>query len=120
MAEGASLLLLSTNDSWFDGSSAKDIHFSHAVLRAVENGRPVLRVGTTGLTGVILPSGEVKDTLPRDETGALVTEVTLCTDTTLYTATGDVFMVVLLAYTLLFPILSCVSRRYKRKESYHD
>ncbi|MBO5754820.1 MAG: apolipoprotein N-acyltransferase [Clostridia bacterium] len=120
VSEGAALLLLSTNDSWFDGSSAKDIHFSHAVLRAVENGRPVLRAGTTGLTGVILPNGEVKDILPPDETEALVADVTLCADTTLYTETGDVFVLLLLAYTLLFPILSCAVRRYKRKESRYD
>lgn len=118
VSEGASLLLLSTNDSWFDGSAAKDIHFAHAVLRAVENGRPVLRVGTTGLTGVILPDGRVKDALPRDEMEVLVCDVTLCEDETLYTKMGDVFVIALAAYLLLYPLTYKIVKRSFGKENH--
>ena len=117
VAEGASLLVLSTNDSWFDGSAAKDIHFSHAVLRAVENGRTVLRTGTTGLSGVILPDGRVSDILPKDEMDVLVSEITLCEGDTLYTTVGDVFVLALAAYLLLYPITRYITNRFTRKET---
>nr|MDA8165984.1 apolipoprotein N-acyltransferase [Desulfobacteraceae bacterium] len=46
-ADGAELLLVLTNDAWFGRSSAPWQHFSMAVLRAVENRRPVARAANT-------------------------------------------------------------------------
>lgn len=117
---GASLLVLPTNDSWFDGSAAKDIHQAHAILRAVENRRTVLRVGNTGLTSVILPSGEVADSLPRDESAYLISTATLYTGNSVYTVIGDVAQVVLAAYTVLYPIAALCLRRLKKKGDQHD
>ncbi len=117
---GASLLVLPTNDSWFDGSAAKDIHQAHAILRAVENRRTVLRVGNTGLTSVILPNGEVADALPRDESAYLIGTVTLCAETSVYTVIGDVVQTVLAAYIVLYPVAAYCLRRIKRKGDQHD
>ena len=114
-ADGASLLLLSTNDSWFDGSAGKDIHFAHSILRAVENGRTVLRVGTTGITAAVSPGGRVDATLSRDTSDVLVCDVSLRESQTLYTQTGDLFMICLLAYITLYPSLLCTVRRKKKK-----
>lgn len=117
VAEGAALLVLPTNDSWFDGSFGKDIHFAHAVLRAVENRRTVLRVGTTGLTSVILPNGETRDMLVRDESAASISTATLYEGKSLYTTIGDAFAVCLAAYLLLYPTTVLVLKHAKRKET---
>ena len=54
---GADVIVLVTNDSWFSGSAEAEAHAAHAVLRAVETGLPVVRVGNSGVTGVIRPDG---------------------------------------------------------------
>lgn len=89
VGEGAELILLSTNDSWFDGSTAKRIHLAHAKLRAMENGRTVVRAGNTGLSAIIQPNGSTNVGLPKDTPGYFTAEVALTDTTTLYTRIGD-------------------------------
>ena len=54
---GADLIVLVTNDSWFSESAEAEAHAAQAVLRAIETGLPILRVGNSGVTGVIRPDG---------------------------------------------------------------
>jgi apolipoprotein N-acyltransferase len=54
---GADVIVLITNDSWFSDSAEAEAHAAQAVLRAVETGLPVVRVGNSGVTGVIRPDG---------------------------------------------------------------
>lgn len=54
---GAQAIVLITNDSWFSDSCEAEQHAAQAVLRAVETGLPVIRVGNSGVTGVIEESG---------------------------------------------------------------
>ena len=80
---GADLIVLITNDSWFSESHEAEAHASQAVLRAVETGLPVVRVGNSGVTGVIRPDGSanwLSDTSGRlivDERGVMVETVTV-------------------------------------------
>ncbi|MBE6655264.1 MAG: apolipoprotein N-acyltransferase [Ruminococcaceae bacterium] len=101
--DGAELLLLSTDDSWFDGSFAKSLHFRHAVLRAVENGRAIVRTGNTGLSGAIDSYGNARVSVEPDEIGHGIITVAKAKETTVYTATGDVFPLVLFSFLLLLP-----------------
>ena len=55
---GADVLVFITNDSWFSGSDETEQHAWQAVARAVETGLPVIRVGNSGVTGIIYPSGK--------------------------------------------------------------
>ena len=57
---GAQAIVLITNDSWFSNSFEAEQHAWHAVLRAVETGLPVIRVGNSGVTGVIGESGRAR------------------------------------------------------------
>ena len=54
---GADLIVLVTNDSWFSNSAEAEAHAAQAVLRAIETGLPIMRVGNSGVTGVIRPDG---------------------------------------------------------------
>ncbi len=54
---GANLLLAVSNDAWYPRSSEPEQHLANAVLRAVETGLPMIRVGNNGGTGVVLPTG---------------------------------------------------------------
>ena len=57
---GAQAIVLITNDSWFSRSWEAEQHAWQAVLRAVETGLPVIRVGNSGVTGVIEESGRTR------------------------------------------------------------
>ncbi len=67
----AEFLLNVTNDGWFDGSIGKAQHFHHARVRTVEEGKPMLRLGNTGLTAIIDPLGRLTASLPPDSNGVL-------------------------------------------------
>ena len=57
---GAQAIVLITNDSWFSDSWEAEQHAWQAVSRAVETGLPVIRVGNSGVTGVIGVSGRAR------------------------------------------------------------
>lgn len=57
--DGAELLVVPTNDGWFGRSRAPEQHLYQAAMRAVETRRPVARVGNTGISAVIYPSGVI-------------------------------------------------------------
>lgn len=57
---GAQAIVLITNDSWFSNSHEAEQHAWQAVMRAVETGLPVIRVGNSGVTGVVSTLGSVR------------------------------------------------------------
>ncbi len=56
---GSQLLSTITNDAWFGRSSAAYQHFDQGAVRAVEQGRYVVRAANTGISGAIDPYGHV-------------------------------------------------------------
>ncbi|HEY0169898.1 MAG TPA: apolipoprotein N-acyltransferase [Pyrinomonadaceae bacterium] len=65
--EGADVLIEMTNDAYQGNTSVLRQHLSNAVFRAVETGRPLLRVTNTGVSARIDERGAV-----GDETGRFV------------------------------------------------
>jgi len=57
VAQGANLLVNISNDAWFGRSSGPHQHWNQAVLRTVEQGRPLLRSTNTGISGFIDAKG---------------------------------------------------------------
>lgn len=88
---GADFLVTITNDAWFGNSAAPYQHFDMAVFRAVENRRALLRVANTGITGIILPSGQVASRTGLFREAVLTGEIPLVKAKTFYTLHGDVF-----------------------------
>lgn len=76
---GARLLVLMTNDAWFNGSIEPVQHLSQSVFRAVENGVPLVRAANSGVTCAVDAVGRVKrlesDGAITDFDGFLVTQV---------------------------------------------
>jgi apolipoprotein N-acyltransferase len=94
---GAEFLVNTTNDAWFGLTAAPHQHFSMAVMRAVENSRPVVRAANTGISGLISATGRILYTTPLfTETHFAVTlkpEQRL----TFYTRFGDLFVLACMA-----------------------
>lgn len=102
--DGAELLCLSTNDSWFTDSAALYMHNAQAQLRAIESGRQVVRSANTGISTVITARGEVTADLAPLVDGILVEDVSLHSHTTLYTYIGNLFVylwIIILTFLLM-------------------
>lgn len=98
--DGAEFLILSTNDSWFSGTPALYQHQAHAVLRAVESRRYLLRSAATGISCVIRPTGEIVSSLPLGAPGVLLDSVSRNDSLTLYVRAGDWIPWLLLGFFL--------------------
>src|SRR5215217_5085695 len=57
--DGANVLINISNDGYLGPTAVMRQHLANAIFRAVENGRPVLRVTNSGLTGYINSRGHV-------------------------------------------------------------
>ena len=109
---GADILMISTNDSWFGTSHGLTTHLTHAKLRAIENGRSVLRAANTGISAAISPHGEVIEIIGADETGQITVSLPIAENETLYTKIGDWFVY----FSMLFAMF-CIFFPKKRNKS---
>lgn len=87
--KGAQALFIATNDSWYIDSASIRQHYGHAVLRAVENNRFVVRAANAGVSGVISSAGTTLKSLKTRQDGYVLYNVPLINRKTLYTLMGD-------------------------------
>ena len=83
-ARQAHALVTISNDTWFGESIGPSQHFQIARMRAMENGRYLLRSTNDGITGIIDDEGNVVDRLPRFEAGVLTGTFHVVSGTTPY------------------------------------
>jgi apolipoprotein N-acyltransferase len=102
---GSQLLTTITNDAWFGRSSAASQHFEQAGIRAVEQGRYLVRSANTGISGGFDPYGRV---LARSDLFTAVTttvDVRILSGRTVYNAIGDTIVYLALAGTMAAVVL---------------
>jgi apolipoprotein N-acyltransferase len=91
-SEGADILINISNDGYLGPTAVMRQHLGNAIFRAVENGRPLLRVTNSGITAFITADGEVKDQTPGFEPAVRTWTVSVSSNAdTFYTKHGDVF-----------------------------
>lgn len=105
VAAGSHLLTTITNDAWFGRTSAPYQHFAQARMRAIENGRYLVRAANTGVSGIVDPYGRVLAQSAIFEPAVIVGEARLLSHGTIYTRIGDVFAFASTAATGLLLIL---------------
>ena len=111
---GAQVLAISTNDSWFVDSAALDMHNAQAKLRAIENGRYVVRAANTGISSVISPTGEEISSIGALSDGQLTEEVGLRDNLTLYTRIGNLFVYICITLVCAVILTNSIVK-FKRK-----
>lgn len=95
-ARDASILLNPSNFAWFDGTLALEQWAQIVQMRALEVGRPILRVANTGVTVHINPFGNVVQRLPTSEEGVLIGNVQGYKGSTWYARWGEIWLLVLI------------------------
>lgn len=115
--QGANMLVCAANDAWFDGSYEAEQHLSQAVLRCVENHRPMARSTNRGVTCLISANGRVLHRIGEGNGGGtpgfFVSGVNLepKDSMTPYTRYGD-WLLNIPAAVILFAVfvMSCLKR----------
>ena len=90
--DGAELLVIGTNDSWFYDSAGVRMHNAQARLRAVESGRYIVRAANTGISSIIDPNGKVLDTEAALVEGYVIADVATKESRTLYSYVGNLIV----------------------------
>jgi apolipoprotein N-acyltransferase len=117
--EGADVLVNISNDGYLGPTAVMRQHLANAVFRAVENGRPVLRVTNTGITAFITPMGELKDTTQGFKPDVRIWATGGNYRPTFYAKHGDWFAVGCAVLSLLiFVVTLRRSDRKKRGDDY--
>jgi apolipoprotein N-acyltransferase len=113
-AAGAQLFVNLSNDAWFGRIGYPEMHFDHAIFRAVENRAPVVRGANTGISGVIDAAGRVSETIPAFEEGTLRAEVAAAGPPPLYARAGDAPLVVALLLVIALAARTAPGPRPRR------
>jgi apolipoprotein N-acyltransferase len=87
--DGAELLTTITNDAWYGDSSAPYQHFALASMRAIEQGRYLVRAANTGISGIVDPYGRIVASTRVFEEAVVVGEVRFLQARTVYATIGD-------------------------------
>ncbi len=114
--DGAQLICLSTNDSWFSDSAALYMHNAQAQLRAIENGRYVARSANTGISTIITDKGEVIRELEPLVEGIVIAEVEVKQHRTLYSIVGNAFVYAWMAVVAVILTHSAVCYLREKKQ----
>jgi apolipoprotein N-acyltransferase len=88
---GSELLTTITNDAWFGATSAPSQHFAQASMRAIEEGRYLIRSANTGISGIVDPYGRIVAQTEIFRPAVVVGSVRFLQQSTIYARVGDVF-----------------------------
>ena len=114
--QGAQLMFLSTNDSWFGDSSALYMHLAQAKLRAIETNRFVARAANTGISAVLNEKGETLASIDPEIDGYTLADVEMLQTRSLYTIIGNFFVYICIVFYLILLPVGILLRKRKPKE----
>jgi apolipoprotein N-acyltransferase len=100
-AQDADVIVTISNDSWFGHSIGPHQHLQMVRMRAVENGRYVLRATNSGISAIVSPTGLVEATIPQFEAGILDGTFSGMSGKTPFSRFGNVPVLVCIAVVIL-------------------
>jgi apolipoprotein N-acyltransferase len=100
-----------TNDAWWGTSIGRKQHLHYARLRAIENGKYVLRAANGGVSAVINPKGEIDESYEKAESGLLTMQYTENHHETFFAKHGNILGRISLLFSPLFLLFALVKAR---------
>lgn len=116
--DGASLLLVTTNDSWYEDSAGVLQHMAHSAVRAAETGKWLIRAANTGVSCFISPNGVVHEQTKPLTRGIVYYSVVPNNRRTLYSYIGGYVMTAPFLYLLAGLLIFLRSKAKKQKVSH--
>jgi len=105
---GGEVILTISNDSWFAYGSVPRFILILSAFRSIETRRPQLRATNTGISAVVMPTGEIVERLDLNARGVLVGSVRPESGMTLMLLFGDWFGPAALAAAFLILVLPLI------------
>lgn len=115
-SDGADILCVSTNDSWFEDSRAVYMHCAQSRLRAIETGLPIVRAANTGISANITPLGEVTESIEPLIDGYIVSEVPIQSNANNASVANCIFLLLCAVCVIALPtvnIAEYISKKIK-------
>jgi apolipoprotein N-acyltransferase len=110
--DGADVLINISNDGYLGPTAVMRQHLSNVILRAVENGGPILRVTNSGISAYITPRGEVQDATESFQIAVRTWKIGRTENAgTFYSRRGDLFV----ALTAVISVLIFAATFKRRK-----
>jgi apolipoprotein N-acyltransferase len=88
---GATLLVNISEDAWFGPTAGAEQHLHHALMRAIETDRDVIRVTNSGISALLTADGRVVEALPQFTEGSQLWQARTRSAQTFYTRHGEWF-----------------------------
>jgi apolipoprotein N-acyltransferase len=118
--KGSDLLIVITNDAWFDYTSQPFQHMQAVILRAIEQRTSVVRCANTGISAFVDPYGRrYLESAVFKKTSAQKVMPIFRTET-LYSKFGDFVGIISGILTFSFLILQVLNTRWKNRSRYHQ
>ncbi|MFO7596013.1 MAG: apolipoprotein N-acyltransferase [Desulfocurvibacter africanus] len=111
VTKGASVLVNMSNDAWFGQTSAPRQHLQLAALRAVEQGRYMIRSTNTGISAIIDPRGRIVQETELFKTASLSGNISAIYETTVYHDLAWLLQSVIIGLTLLLVVWAILRAR---------
>ena len=110
------LIVNITNDAWFGNSRGPYQHLALSRIRAVLEGKYMLRVANTGISTIIDYNGTLVERININKSGVIDKKIVLYKKNTLYNYLGDTIFFILLAVLIL--VLTVINFRNGVKIKY--
>lgn len=114
-ALNSDFLVVHTNSATFSGSSEGEQQLAITRLRAIESGRSIVSVSTTGPSAIVDARGVVLKKLSDGEVGSLASKISLTNSRSISNTLGGYSTILVLLFTLIWAIFSMRSPRFERR-----
>ena len=115
-SDGADIICVATNDSWFEDSRAVYMHCAQSRLRAIETGLPIVRAANTGISANITPLGEVTERIEPLIDGYIVSEVPIPREANNARIANNVFLLLCAVCIIALPTVSFAEYLFKKSK----
>ncbi len=114
--QGSDFVLVLLNNGWFSQKAGLVMHAQHSMMRAVENSMPIIRVGNTGLSGLIDPWGRHSPNFLKflQERKIFYYDITLNSQKSVNHKVADTFCVLCLVFVILMQVYKFIKPKEKR------
>lgn len=108
---GAEVLVIVTNDAWYDGTFGPEQHARCAIYRAIEHRIPIARSANSGVSCIIDPYGRIILRAENEHQSVLRGSLWIPAERTFFTRYGNIFSYLMIGTSLIL-LLAAIRNRW--------